>query len=179
MPKERECTSLGTYVSDEYQTPTEWVERFAKILGGIGLDPCYSDVPNYRFEPFAKVTWGVKDDALSKSVEEWNSHDSIYMNCCYSAPAPWAAKLAACDEAPWIALCNTQSSAKWWHELAAASTALAFPTRRICFIDPVTGKVAKGNRYDQTIFIAVERDELTRVDSVLGSCCQIFERVVP
>ena len=179
MAREREMTSLGTYVSDEYQTPPEWVAMFDKVLEGIGLDPCWSEIEGQRFKPFAETIWGVTDDALSKSIVEWQAHGSIYMNCCYSNPSAWAEKLAKCEDVPWIALCNTQSSAKWWHRLAEQSTLIAFPRKRICFIDPRTGEPAKGNRYDQTIFVAVdvECEQLAR--DVLGPYCQLFSRVEP
>lgn len=184
MSKVREVTPVGTYLSDEYQTPTTWVERFGKILGYIGLDPCYSEVPWHRFEPFANVTWGIKDNALGKSVNEWQAHGPIYMNFCFSAPGPWVDKIVQCDDVPWVVLTNTQSCAKWWHKLAAASDIVAFPRRRISFVDPTTGEVSKGNRYDQTIFVsgACEVDEdliiVTNAINVLTETCMIVEPVI-
>lgn len=154
--REREVTPIGTYMSDEYQTPLEWLDRFGEILDGIDLDPCWSEVPGHRYEPFAKVTWGLADKALEKPIEEWQAFSTIYMNPPYSKPRPWIDKLIACTESRWIALANGQVCAQWWHKAAEAASVIAFPKSRISFVDPRTGKIADGNRYDQTIFVKAD-----------------------
>lgn len=172
MANERERTAIGSYLSDEYQTPPDLVERFRAALGGtIGLDPCYSSIPGHRFQPFADVTWGLEDEPLRLPVEVWQQYGSIYVNMPYSDPTPWAHKIAICESVDWLVLSNSQTCAKWWHVLARASAHILFPRQRIAFVDPLSGQVTKGNRYDSMIFTSVS--DLDLLDETLGDLCEI------
>lgn len=138
-------------MKDEWRTPPEWIELFARCLGHIGLDPCYSYVQGVHYRPFAGLTWGKRNDALSRSSAEWSAHGPIYCNPPYSDVMPWVAALESVTQ-PWILLVNTSSSARWWHRAGEISDWMAFPKKRIAFIDPVTGRPSKGNRHALTIF---------------------------
>lgn len=139
--------------ADEWQTPPEWIERFSRVLGDIGLDPCWSNVEGQRYDPFADLTWGIEDDALSINSYYWEENGPIFMNPPYSDPAPWVDKLSDCELTFYIALLNSSTSARWWHKMYNASDYIAFPRKRIGYIDPVSGVASRQNRYDQTIFI--------------------------
>jgi hypothetical protein len=169
-------TSAGTRITDEWQTPPEWIDRFGRILGSIGLDPCWSKIDGQRYEPYASTTWGMDDNALAKSPDEWQAHGSIFMNPPYSEMMKWARQLAWCDEVEWIALCNTSSASRWWQLLAQHATVVAFPSRRIAFVDPVSAAPSTGNRYDQTIFARLSPGKDDLIDETLGLHCTIFHQ---
>lgn len=167
-------TNLGTKVSDEWQTPEEWVMRFRAALGGsIGLDPCNGNVEGHVYVPIALTTWGPEEDALKQSPVDWQLHGPIYMNPPFSHPKPWANALTQCDEVSWLAIMNTSSSSFAWQTLAKAADLILFPKKRIAFIDPKTGKAATMNRYDQTIFTTARRVD---VWNALGDHCLIVSK---
>lgn len=119
---------------DECYTPAQFTKLARDVMGAIDLDPASNARANKVVR--ARKYFSIRDDGLRK---RWRGR--VWLNCPYSAPAPWAAKLlasyAAGDVRESISLFNSRTGSSWFHPLAAQAWRCEAKTR-IRFWGPST-----------------------------------------
>lgn len=119
---------------DECYTPARFTKLARDVMGAIDLDPASNALANKFVR--ARKYFSIRDDGLRK---RWRGR--VWLNCPYSAPAPWAAKLlasyAAGDVRESISLFNSRTGSSWFHPLAAQAWRCEAKTR-IRFWGPST-----------------------------------------
>lgn len=136
---------------DENYTPPDIVTRVTFALGGvIDLDPASCGIAQAVVK--ARDYFTIADDALARP---WFGR--VFLNPPYSQPACrfFVRRLIADYKARHVRkavlLMNASTSTQAFHEAAAASSRVCFPSRRIGFWRP-NGEVRSQNRYDQVFF---------------------------
>ena len=120
------------YESDEWYTPTEYIEAARLVMGAIELDPATSEMAQTVVRAHSYLTRF--DDGLTQT--RW-IHQRIWLNPPYSNPAPWVEKLVRehqagpfCTEA--IVLVNNATETSWFQMLLERFP-VCLPARRIAF----------------------------------------------
>lgn len=117
----------------------------------IDLDAASSAQANKRVK--ARRFFSEQDSAL-RPDRPWRA-DSLWLNPPYGRGliTPFVDRFLA--ERPYFAhglmLTNVDTSTLWYHRAARVLPLVLFK-ERLAFVDPATGKPARGNRYQQAIF---------------------------
>lgn len=140
------------WTKDQYGTPPEIWERVQAVLGEVELDPC-ADVQS-AVRAKKNIFWSRGQDGLTTS---WKRYRTIYMNCPYSHPAPWANRL--CERVDMNPGARTMSllpgtpATGWYRQLAQHPKTTAV----ICFAQRIRfwkeGKAASKPRGESTMFV--------------------------
>jgi phage N-6-adenine-methyltransferase len=127
---------VGANAGDnEWYTPLEYIEAARQVLGRIDLDPASTAEANEVVR--ARRFFTEDDDGLAQS---WRGR--IWMNPPYAQPLidEFCTKLAEEYEtgnvAAAITLTNNATETAWFHVLAGAGSAVAFPRGRVKFWHP-------------------------------------------
>jgi hypothetical protein len=166
--------------SDEWYTPTYFIELARKVMGSIDLDPFSSLAANqivkaaYYFDP--KTSAFQRSWRNPKQKRQYPAGVNVWMNPPYGMPLIMQAidALAAAylrgDIAQAIVLVNNATETRWFHLLCEMSAALCFPKQRIAFTAP-DGKAIGGNTRGQAFFY------LTRTSTDTTDFLQVFAPV--
>jgi len=127
----RNHRAIGTG-ENEWYTPGEYVAMAREVMGSIDLDPASCEEANKVVD--ATVFYTKEDDGLSK---EWAGN--LWVNPPYSRdlmPA-FIEKLKVSyidgDVESAILLSHNNTDTQWFHNIAAVSSAICFPKKRIKF----------------------------------------------
>lgn len=132
--------------SDECYTPAEFVRLARDVLGVIDLDPASSA------QAQAVVRAGRYFDKERNGLKrKWRGR--VWLNCPYSAPAPWVGALLAHYQSgavsAAVALFNSRTGSRWFHELAGVAWRCE-ARKRIRFYGP--GTSGGNGMLDQVFF---------------------------
>lgn len=137
-PKElRDCWGTPQWLIDQLSTEFDF-----------GADAA-ADEMNHKFPLWFRdglaVAW---DEEVAPGKWIWN-------NPPFSEVKPWTDQWVRTAEygTGVVAICNSQTGAKWYHKAMDACTEMRLSLGRVGFIHPVTGKIVKGNNLGQTIFV--------------------------
>lgn len=138
--------------SDECYTPAQYIALARDVLGAIDLDPASNDAAQAIVRAARYFT--IVDDGLA---QEWRGR--VWLNCPYSAPAPWVSKLLEAYNAravrAAVALFNANSASRWFHKLARVAWRCE-PFKRISFWGPAV--VVGGNGRAPQVFFYLGDD---------------------
>jgi phage N-6-adenine-methyltransferase len=121
---------------DEWYTPSTILDPARKVLGHFHLDPASCDLAQEKVQ--ARRYFTKAEDGLA---QDWTAA-SVWLNPPYGQPhvAGFVAKLLAEYRAgrvkSAILLVNNCTCTAWFHDAAAAASALCFPRGRIAFYGP-------------------------------------------
>lgn len=139
---------------DRWCTPPHVIEMARASMGGIDLDVA----SNERAQGIVQAAEWYSLDVGRDGLElPWAG--KVWCNPPYSRGAvdAFASKALAEMErggvSALVVLVNSSTSAGWWQMLASAARGIVFPNKRLSFWHAETGRTAKGNAYDQTIFL--------------------------
>jgi len=127
---------------NEWYTPAEYIDAARSVMVGIDLDPASSLAANNVVK--AARFFSVDDDGLSPDAE-WSGR--VWMNPPYAQPlvADFCARLVSEFKKGSVAtacvLVNNATETSWFQDVAAAASAVCFPSRRVRFWAP--GKVSQ------------------------------------
>jgi phage N-6-adenine-methyltransferase len=137
---------------DEWYTPPTILDPARKVLGHFHLDPASCDLAQEKVK--ARRYFTKAEDGLA---QDWIA-ESVWLNPPYSQPrlANFIAKLLTEYRAgrvkSAILLVNNGTCAAWFHDAAAAASALCFPRGRIAFYGPDGEAGDAGPRQGQALF---------------------------
>lgn len=140
----------------DWRTPEYLLDRVRTYFGGpIPLDPATAPDNPTRAERILTPA----EDGLSQPWHPWG-WEGTFINPPYGPAFPgWLAKIAeeALSGMPILALLPVgggRMSCPYWHQniWTRGLTAIAWIQGRVAFIDPATGKPARGNQYPSAIF---------------------------
>lgn len=126
--------ALATKETDHWCSP-RWV---TELLPKVDLDPC----SNAGSTVSARVRL-TKDDEVNGLNGRWGDFGTtVYLNCPYSDPLPWAKKTAefVADGGTVWALVKWDPSTKWWRAFHREPCRVYPFRRRIQYADPNGGK---------------------------------------
>lgn len=132
-------------MSNEYYTPSKYVESARKVMGSIDLDPASNEIANIIVK--AKKYYSKENNGLNKP---W--YDNVFLNPPYSREEIklFTDKLIEEIENDHVYQCimlvNSSTSTNWFHKLLQYCSFGCIVKGRINFYT-VEGKT-KGNRYD-------------------------------
>lgn len=137
---------------NEWYTPAEYIDAAYTVMGGIDLDPASSAIANKTVN--AKKFYTKQDDGLNK---EWK-RGRVWMNPPYSSDLIGAfvdkyVEFISQGGSEGIVLVNNATETGWFVRLISVSSAVAFPSSRIKFIDP-SGKPSGAPLQGQAIIYA-------------------------
>lgn len=151
------ATSAGAeYDSDEWYTPSKYVEAARQVMGGIDLDPASCEVANQTVG--AKTFYTKAQDGLSPDLP-WRGR--VWLNPPFSQPAAgrFAQRLledfAAKRVRQAVFLQNAATDTAWFHALASRG-AVCFPRRRLAFLQ-ADGRAVDSNRSAQVLIYLGDR----------------------
>lgn len=136
--------------SDECYTPREYIALARDVLGRIDVDPASNDEAQKVIG--ARRYYTIERSGLRDRVR-WSGR--VWLNCPYSKPDPWAAKLIAeynaghAKEA--IALFNARTGASWFQSLARMAWRCE-KRKRIKFYGPGVGAGGGSGFVDNVFF---------------------------
>jgi ParB family chromosome partitioning protein len=128
----------------EWFTPSVYIEKARRVLGGIDLDPASCAAAQETIQ--AKKYFTVDEDGLQP---KWSGR--VWLNPPYAGGivAAFAQKMVDSwndgDLDAAIMLTNSYTETSWWHALAAISCAVCFTRGRIKFESPRGEKCAPTN----------------------------------
>jgi hypothetical protein len=159
--------------SDNYYTPSTYIESSRIAMGSIELDPCSSELANETIK--ADVIYTLEDSMF-------NHHlicDSLWFNPPYSDPLPFVSKVAyeykIGNTKQICGLLNLDCSTKWFQEVAAISTAFCFLRKRIQFFKAndeqtvITG-TCQNNKCQFIFYAGYRTDEFIKEFNRYGLC---------
>jgi phage N-6-adenine-methyltransferase len=120
----------------DWMTPVEIVKAARRVLGSIDLDPASSEQAQKRIR--ARTFYTAKDDALA--MPSWRG--TVFLNPPYSRGhiERFVAKLVQEFEAgnitAAILLCNSTTSARWYHKVLNSASAICLPRGNLEFEKP-------------------------------------------
>lgn len=153
--------SRTSLTRDDWRTPPWVVSLVREALGEIHLDPCAAATDH-----FAAQNW--TQGGLDRP---WS--DGWYCNPPYGrALQAWAQK-AVSEAREGIFLAPARTETKWFRLLADRADLLAFPVKRIKFIDP-TGADRTGPKFPNVLMYFGR--SLPLVARVLGPHCTLLVR---
>jgi phage N-6-adenine-methyltransferase len=152
---------------DEWGTPPEIIEPVRAFYGGqIDCDPA----TNLVAQRIVRATqyYTKEQDGLT---QEWRGN--TWLNGPYSDMAPWANKLISEHEAgrvnQAVALTNSATDARWFHDLATAASAICFTLGRIKFLDANGQEAPNGSTCGQALFFLGPRpSKFAQAFSLIG-----------
>ncbi len=136
---------------DFYGTPTDWIERCRRVMGGIELDPASCQEANEMVVKAARFF----DESVDALKQSWQC-DSLFLNPPYG---PTCAKFASKFRNEWeagkirqaIILVNNTTETGAFDMFSRCAAAHAYPRKRIQFIG-VEGRSKTQNTRAQTFF---------------------------
>jgi ParB family chromosome partitioning protein len=154
-------------MSDQWYTPSEFIESARRVLGGIDLDPASCEFAQQTVR--AERYYTKEDDGLA---QPWGGR--VYLNPPYSQPLPFIEKLInSPNVTAAIVLKKCSASPKWAQKLLAWSDRVCFVSKRIAFVD-ATGMQRKNSDFDNAFFYGGPRPDLfTKEFSVYGIVMQL------
>ena len=155
--------STGT---NEWYTPSEFIEAAREVMGNIDLDPASSAMANETVK--ADTYYTVEDDGLS---QVW--FGNVWMNPPYSTDclSKFVDKLIY--ELPHIdqacVLVNNATETEWFWKLISAASCVCFPRRRIQFSMP-DGKTGSPLQGQAVIYIGQSWERFAEIFKGKGWC---------
>ena len=140
--------------SDNYYTPSALIEIERRVMGGVDLDPCSSELANKTVQ--ANRIYTLENSMFLNSL----ACESMHFNPPYSNPMPYVDRVVYEYQQGVIGqICgifNTDNSTKWFAEIAKIATAYCFLRDRVQFIDATNTRLDKmtSNNKPQFIFYA-------------------------
>jgi phage N-6-adenine-methyltransferase len=131
--------TLGTG-ENEWYTPQEHIDRAARVLGGIDLDPASSLHAQEKVR--AKRFFDVEKNGLN---QEWQG--TVWLNPPYAQPLIGQFMAKLCEEVSAgrttaaIALTHNYTDTRWFQDTAEVAAAICFTRGRIRFYSP-SGEIA-------------------------------------
>ena len=154
------------YDSNEWYTPSRYIEAARQVMGGIDLDPASNELAQRTVKATRYFTQ--EHDGL---VQPWEGR--VWCNPPYSQPlaSNFGAKLIAEWEAGRVTesvmVQNASTDTSWFHELAQRASLLCLTKGRINFSREDGGSAA--NRYGQVFFyFGPDRDRFAEVFGEFG-----------
>ena len=135
---------------DGWQTPDGLLDAARQVLCAIDLDPCSTASAQRRVQ--AALWYGDGCDGLA---EPWRGRCWINPPFSRGSMRAWSEKLVAELELGNVTaalfLCNVDPSTSWWNRLSERFL-FCLLRKRVAFVDPETGRVARGNNRAQAVF---------------------------
>jgi hypothetical protein len=157
--------------NNEWYTPVEYIEAARKIMGGIDLDPCSSEVAQANVR--AEAYFDIDDDGLE---HEW--YGRIWMNPPYGADligkfcAALLEEMEAGNATQACVLVNNATDTEWCQSLLSSASVVCFLRGRVTFLD-ATGKPANKPLQGQALFYFGPRiQSAMKTLTPLGACFQ-------
>jgi len=138
-------------MSDDWYTPSEYIESARSVMGGIALDPFSSDIAQITVGAGEYLT--LADDAF-KSPWKSTRPGGIWMNPPFSrgnVDKAISAFLKQRGNRCGVVLVSNSTETKWFQMLLKHCECLCLPDHRIKFADP-NGSTASGHTRGQVLF---------------------------
>ena len=117
--------------SDNYYTPSALIEIERRVMGGVDLDPCSSELANKTVQ--ANRIYTLENSMFRNSL----ACESMHFNPPYSNPAPYVDRVVFEFEQGNIGqvcgVLNVDCSTRWFAEIKKIATAYCFLSERIQF----------------------------------------------
>lgn len=155
--------------NNEWFTPTEYIERARRVMGGIDLDPASCEIANRMVG--ATTYYSAADDGLTK---QWAGR--VWMNPPYSQPLieQFVGKLVASvrdgsvEQA--IVLVNNATETVWGQALLGSASAVCFPCGRVRFLDSESHPVGAPLQGQVIVYIGARVAEFMAEFDSVGVC---------